>query len=164
MKNKTFLLGLLILIMSSCSVPAYLPSFDQIDVSERGSHIRLVHKTKSNIEGELISIDNNEIVVLVDDVEKCMTVPVSEVKRFSLRYAQPKNYDWTIPVFTLATLSHGWFLFLSAPVNLIVTISVTVAGENAFKYSDKNMTYDQLRMFSRFPQGIPPNIDIADIK
>ncbi len=157
-------MGLMILIMSSCSVPAYLPSYDQIDVSERGSYIRLVHKTKSNIKGELISIDNNEIIVLVEDVKKCMAVQVSDVKRFSLRYAQQKKYGWTIPVFTLATLSHGWYLFLSMPVNHIVTISVTVAGENAFKYSDKNMTYDQLRMFSRFPQGVPPNIDIAGIK
>jgi hypothetical protein len=26
------------------------------------------------------------------------------------------------------------------------------------------MTYDKLKMFARFPQGIPPDIDLASIK
>ena len=164
MKNKILFIGLLTLIISSCTSPRYLPSSDKIDVNEYGSYIKIVHKTASNIDGELIAIDSNKIIVLAEDTKKCMTVPISEVKRFSLRYAQPKHYGWTIPVFTLATIAHGWFLILTAPVNLIVTISVTAGGENAFKYSDKNMTYDKLKMFARFPQGIPTNIDIANVK
>jgi hypothetical protein len=52
----------------------------------------------------------------------------------------------------------------TAPINLIVTISITVSGETAFQYSDKNITYDILKMFARFPQGIPPNMDLASIK
>jgi hypothetical protein len=45
-----------------------------------------------------------------------------------------------------------------------VTISVTASGESAFQYSEKNMTFEKLKMFSRFPQGILPSIDIARIK
>lgn len=164
MKTNILFIGLLIFLFSSCTTPRYLPSSEQIDVNEYGSYIKITHKTASNIDGELIAIDSNEIVVLSEETKKCVTVPVTEVKHFTLRYAKPKHYGWTIPVFTLATIGHGYFLIFTAPVNLIVTISVTASGEKAFTYSDKDMTYDKLKMFARFPQGTPPNIDLASIK
>jgi len=164
MKTKIALIGLLIIFFSSCSSPRYLPSSDKIDVSEYGSYIKIIHKTAPNIDGELIAIDSNKIVVLTEETKKCMTVPVSEVKHFSLRYAKSKHYDWTIPLFVVLPFIHGAYSIFTMPIHLIVTISVTASGDNAFKYSDKKMTYDKLRMFARFPQGIPPNIDLASIK
>ena len=41
---------------------------------------------------------------------------------------------------------------------------MSVGGEMAFTYTEKDMTYEELRMFARFPQGIPPNVDIKDIR
>ena len=164
MKTNIALIGLLILFLSSCSSPRYLPSSDKIDVKEYGSYIELKHKTASNIDGELIAIGSNEIVLLTEKTKMCLVVPINEVKGFKLRYAKPKHYGWSIPLYTLATISHGFWLILTAPVNLIVTISVTASGENAFTYDDKDMTYDKLKMFARFPQGVPPNIDLASIK
>ena len=168
MKTNIALLGLLIVFLSSCSSPRYLPSSDKIDVNEYGSYLKLHHKTApyivGEIVGELIAIDSNNLILLTEETKTCMTVPVNEVKKFKLWYAKPKHYGWTIPVYTLATISHGWWLIFSAPVNLIVTISVTASGESAFTYSSKDMTYDKLKMFARFPQGIPPDIDLASIK
>lgn len=158
-------MGMFAVIISSCTSPRYLPSSDNIDVNQYGSYIEIITKgTYPNIDGELIAIDSNKIIVLTESTSKCSTVPTKDIQGFKLRYAKPKHYGWTIPVFTLATIGHGLFLILTAPVNLIVTISVTASGESAFKYSDKNMTYDKLKMFARFPQGIPTNIDIASIK
>ena len=164
MKNKIILTGLLAIIISSCTSPRYLPSSDKIDINQNGSYINIIPKTTANIDGELIAIDSNKIVVLSEATNKCMTVQINDVERFTLQYAEPKHYGWTIPVYTLATIGHGALLILTAPINLIVTASVTASGENAFQYSDKNMTYDKLKMFARFPQGIPPNIDLASIK
>jgi hypothetical protein len=39
-----------------------------------------------------------------------------------------------------------------------------VGGETAYTYSEKNMTFNSLKMFARFPQGIPVGIDLAAIK
>ncbi len=164
MKTNIALIGLLIIFFSSCKSPAYLPTSDKIDVNEYGSYIKIVHKTASNIDGELIAIDHNEIIVLTEETKECISVPVSEVERFKLKYAAPRKYGWTIPVFLVYPFIHGVFSVISMPIHLIVTIAVTVTGENDFTYSDKNMTYDDLRMFARFPQGIPPNVDLADIK
>jgi hypothetical protein len=41
---------------------------------------------------------------------------------------------------------------------------VTTSRENAFKCNQKNMTYEKLKMFARFPQGIPPTISLTNIK
>jgi len=164
MKNEILLIGLLVIIISSCTSPKYLPSSDKIDVNQNGSYIKVDLKTTENTDGELIAIDSNIIVVLSETTNKCITVPINDIKGFKLQYAKPKHYGWTIPVYTSATIAHGYLSLVTYPVNLIVTISVTVLGEKAFKYNDKNMTYDKLKMFARFPQGIPPNIDLASIK
>jgi hypothetical protein len=164
MKTNIALIGLLIIFFISCTSPSYLPSSDKIDVNEYGSYIKISHKTAPNIDGELIAIDSNKIVVLTEETKKCITVSLSEVEHFSLRYAKSKDYGWTIPLFVVLPFFHGLFSIFSMPIHLIVTISVTASGEYVFKYSDKNITYEKLRMFARFPQGIPPNINIASIK
>ena len=164
MRTKIILTGLLAILISSCTSSRYLPSMDKIDVNQYGSYIKINRKTTANIDGELIAIDNNKIVILTKTTKICVTVPLNDVNHFNLRYAKPKHYGWTIPVFTLATIAHGFGFILTAPLNLIVTISVTATGRLAFKYNDKNMTYDKLKMFARFPQGIPPDIDLASIK
>ena len=164
MKTKIILTGLIAIIISSCTSPRYLPSSDKIDVNQYGSYININRKTTSNVDGELIAIDSNKIVILLETTNKCMTVPINDVKRFKLQYAKPKHYGWTIPLGIVLPFIHGLYSVFTLPIHLIVTISVTSSGERAFQYSDKNMTYDKLRMFARFPQGIPPNIDLASIK
>jgi hypothetical protein len=158
-------LGLLIIFFSGCSSSRYyLPSSDKIDVNEYGSYIRIRQKTPPSVSGELIAIDSNKIVVLTEETKICTTVLVNDVEHFTLRYAKQKNYGWTVPLYMLATLTHGFFAIYTLPASVIVTVSVSILDDNSFKYTDKNMTYDKLGMFARFPQGIPPNIDLASIK
>jgi hypothetical protein len=164
MKIKIFLLGLFVAIGSSCSSPNYLPTSKTIDVNVHGSFIKVFNRNGPNISGELIAIDTSEIVVLQAKTKKCVAVPISDVKKFKLRYAKPKKYWWTIPVYTFSTISHGFWLVISAPINIIVTTSVSANGNNAYRYSNKHITYEELQMFARFPQGIPENIDMDYIE
>ncbi len=164
MKTKISLLFVLIGLLFSCSVPQYLPPSQQIDVNRYGSHIKLFQKNGKRVSGELIAVDHQSVVVLVESTKNCITVPINQIYRFKLRYARPAHYGWSIPLFTLSTISHGFFLIITAPLNLILTISVTVGGENAFTYSQKDMSYEKLIMFARFPQGIPSNVDLANIR
>lgn len=170
MKTKLILIVLLAISMSSCKTPAYLPSSDMIDVNQNGSYIKVFRNSAENIEasaivkGELIAIDSNNIVVLSGKTNNCIVVPMYDVKRFEVQYAKSKNYAWTIPAFSLASFAHGFLGLITIPVNLIVTLAVTSSGENAFVYHSKNMTYEKMKMFARFPQGIPPNIELESIK
>ena len=151
-------------ILGSCSSPIYLPSSEKININEHGSLIRINSQTKSFIEGELISIDSNNIIILSEKKNQCEIVSLKNVNRFKLRYAKPKHYGWTIPTTIILPVIHGVYSLLTFPVNLIVSISVTASGENAFTYNNKNITIDKLKMFARFPQGLPSNIDLASIK
>jgi hypothetical protein len=137
-------------------------------VNEYGSYIAIRSRKGGLVAGELIAIDSTHIVVLPDPKRKipqpCVSFPVNNVRQFTVQYAKNKNYSLTIPLYTLATLGHGFFSILTAPVNVIVTGAVTASAKNEFRYRKKQITFKELPMFARFPQGIPPNIDIASIK
>ena len=164
MKTKLLFAVIILLLAFSCSSPKYLPSSDKIDINEFGSYIKISMKEGGKIDGELIAIDSSQIVILSAKKKKCLVISIDDIKRFTLQYAQSKQYGWTIPVFLLSTISHGFFSIFTVPVNLIVTISTTSSGNSAFKYKSKSMNYEKLRMFARFPQGIPLNIPIDSIQ
>lgn len=152
------------LLFSNCTFPKYLPYAEGVGTNEYGSYINIILPHGDVVEGELIAIDSSNIVVLIEESRSCTTLSLSEVKKFRLRYAKSRNYGWSIPVFTLSTLSHGVGAGITLPLNLIVTIVITATGQSAFQYNQKNMTYDKMRMYARFPQGIPRNVSIQSIE
>jgi small nuclear ribonucleoprotein (snRNP)-like protein len=167
MKYKLILLGILLtFVISSCTAPKYLPKVKEIDVNPFGSYISINLLTGPNIKGELIAVDNNQLVVLTDssNLRTALVIPINFVKNYKLQYAKPTNYSMMIPLYTSATIGHGYFLIFTAPLNLIVTTLVTTGGKTAFQYTNNEITYETLKMFARFPQGIPPNIDLANIE
>lgn len=171
MKNKRILLAIFIVLLGSCSTPQYLPKVEEIDVNQYGSFIRIELKQGGYIEGEFIAVDSNKLCVLYEREQNdsvmpkiCVFIPISAVESFTLQYAQTPHYGWTIPVLGLLTASSGINAVFTAPITLIVTVSVTVSGEKSFKYSEDEMTFEKLKMFARFPQGIPPSILLESIK
>jgi hypothetical protein len=165
MKTKLYLIGIITLLIGGCAATGHLPTSDKIDVFEYGSFITIAHKkSDQKLRGELIALDSNTMVVLSSETRKCVSIPVSEVRKFSLRYASPKSYGWTIPALSLLSLSHGYWSVFTIPINLIVTIAVETESRKSFRYDNENMTYEDLKMFARFPQGIPPGIALDSIK
>jgi hypothetical protein len=167
MKTSLMMAGLLsALFLCSCSPAIYLSKPENIDVNRYGSYIKVVRTAGANIKGELIAVDSTKLVIL-ETLSKGIVlsfVPVGEIKRFKLRYAKPRNYGWSIPVFAAATISHGWFAIISLPVNIMVTSIVTATGATAFTSKNRDISYRDLSMFARFPQGIPPGIDLSTLK
>jgi hypothetical protein len=163
MKKIKLTIFILIIIAGGCTSPYYLPSVEKLDVNQYGSWIEMKSNNGVYYHGELIAIDSVDIFILTD--QKMLIVqPIKTMKNFKLRYAKPKHYGWTIPVFTLSTISHGIWLGYTAPVNLLVTIAVTVSGENAYTYNNQDMTFEKLKMFARFPGGIPLNVNLDDLQ
>ncbi len=184
MKTKLFIIALLVILAGSCKIvsPTYLPADNMIGVNAHGSYIKVTTQKKESdkkgdkkgdkkskittniIKGELIAIDTNSISLLTDITKQYTVFPLSEIKKFTVQYAQPKHYEAAIALFPLITAAHGVYALITLPLNLIVTIAVTSSGHHAFEYNHDNMTYDKLRMFARFPQGIPPNVDTASLQ
>lgn len=167
MEHKFIILGIILALLSNgCKAPAYLPEAEEIGVNEFGSYIIVDLNKGSDIEGELITIDKETLNVLTKekDINQLQTIEISDIKSFKLMYAQPKKYGWTIPASALVTVSHGLLAAFTAPANIIVTSIITSHGANAFTYSEKDMSFEKLKMFARFPQGLPTNIKVTDIK
>lgn len=167
MEPRLIILGIVFAILStSCKAPAYLPEAEEIDINEFGSHISVNLIAGSDIEGELITIDKDTLNVLTreKDITQLRSISIADVKSFKLMYAQSENYAWTIPVSALVTLSHGYFSVITAPVNIIVTSIVTARAANAFTYNEKTMSWEDLKMFARFPQGFPTNVRVAELR
>ncbi len=168
MKTKIIIIAFFLgcILLSSCANLKYLPNPDEIDTNEYGSYIDVTKNKGSDVKGELIAIDSLNVVVLTNTKysKEAVRIPMKEVYGFSIRYAQTTHYGWSIPIFTLFTATHGVFILLTGPVNLISTILVTTSGENAYKFKDSDLNFNDFKMYARFPQGIPPNIDISTIK
>lgn len=166
MACKFIILGMALALLSgSCKAPAYLPETEEIGSHEFGSYISIEVPDEGAIEGELIAINDEAFMVLDKEGDhQLQSIPIADIKSFKLLYAQPENYGWTIPVSVLVTASHGIFAVFTAPVNIIVTSVVTARGRNAFTYNDGDISTEDLKMFARFPQGIPPGIETANLK
>jgi len=169
MKTKILNISIALLFLQSCSAPSYIPKSEELDINPYGSFIVVYQKNSPTIKGELISIDDEYLIVLIDvDPEKKNTlaieIPLKNVQSFTLTYAQPENYSWSIFTHTLLCLTHGLYSIISFPINLVVTTSLTAGGALSYRYSEKEMTFEKLKMFARFPQGIPATVKIDDIK
>ncbi|MEP7197658.1 MAG: hypothetical protein ABI851_14155 [Saprospiraceae bacterium] len=165
MKNIRLLTGLVtIILFSACLSPKYLPSSDKIDINRYGSYVKLVTYKTPIIKGELIAIDNNNIIVLTRHNKISISIPVKEVKRFSLLYAKPKQYWWSIPPVVALPFIHGYFSVASVPLHLITTMAVNLSSKSDFMYNSMDISYEKLKMFARYPQGIPPGIELKSIK
>ena len=167
MINKFTYAILVVLTFSACYSPNYILDTEYIDVGVHGSYIKVYDgKERRTIKGEVISVDEREMIVLEKNSYKTIVhkIQKEDIKYFRLKYAKSSDYSWTIPVYALATLSHGWFLVITLPINLIVTISVTASGPKSLSYTDKTIKYEELNMFARFPQGLPENVYIGDLR
>ncbi len=161
MKNKILVFPILFLILSGgCSAPGYIPEAELIDVNQYGSYIDIMTLRGKTFDGELIAVDDLEVTILAESGPPdgtVLSIAIADIDVYHLHYAQPVGYAWTIPVFSLFTITHGWFLVLTFPANLITTIAVSAGGSTAFRYSDSDISLQDLKMFARFPQGIPKN-------
>lgn len=171
MKTKFLLSFIIAVVLSSCKYPEYLASVENIDVNPHGAMIiAYINNSIRQVRGELIACDREKLIVLTDSIHaknegrEIVKLSWHEVRKFRLQFAKPKNYVWSMPVYTLATVSHGFFAVFTAPANLAATITVNNSGIQAFSYDKGEISIEDISMFARYPQGIPPGIDTVSIR
>lgn len=170
MKTNTLLILIsLLLLLSACVSPAYLPSRHEVETATHGSFIEVYQKNGRSMEGELLAVYEESIIVLAETYNaKKRRIPVfvtiSDIRQYSLRYARPVHYGGFIPLAAILPFINGVFFIFTFPLHMMVTIPVTITGETDYKYTNKTLTYGELKMFARFPQGIPPNVELNAIQ
>jgi hypothetical protein len=122
-------------------------------------------KRDSTIAGELIAAGADTVWILPDE-GRVTAVATSTVNH--ARLAVYGSGAGAIAGYTalgiVATLSNGAFLLLTAPTWLI-TGSVAAASESRAPLRDAPpLMWGDLAAYARFPQGLPPGIDLAEIR
>jgi hypothetical protein len=115
------------------------------------------------LRGELISIEADSLLVLDDLV--LVSLPLACVSKADLTgYAASSGIaSWTV-LGTLSTASHGFLLLLSAPVWLVAGISASAAETHAPHFKHPPSSWEALRPFARFPQGMPPGLSRTSLR
>lgn len=172
MKNSIFFM-IIVIALSSCNSMRYanLPKVKDIDTDYNGSFVNIFLKkegkinNKRHVKGELIAVDSTKMIVLTVKRKKVepIEIDVKNIKSFRLYYAKKPNYDLTA-LLPVSTISHGFYLVLTLPVNLIGVIYINESAQKDFRYTQHTISIEELKMFARFPQGLPPNVKLEALK
>jgi len=115
----------------------------------------------TDVEGELIAVDPDTVFVM--SRTGLVAVPKAAVRRATL-VAYDAQWGglagWAV-LGTLSTVSNGGFLILTAPLWIIVSTSATASRSRApmVELGEKGDRWEKLRLYARFPQGMPPGLD-----
>lgn len=155
---------------TSCSrrIPL-VNSYEKYHQSPYGSYIEVKIQgvqDKFYAKGELIFADNKKIIVRSFDKPNTINpYALKDVISYKLYYAKNDQEDysaWTV-LNNLSTISHGFFLILTLPINAIVGGHVNTSKDAEFRYSEKELPMDQLYKFARFPKRLPAGITLNNL-
>jgi hypothetical protein len=176
MKSNHFIILILIILglsaMYSCKGPEGLPLPAALPFEVNGAHIQIENLSRQYTRGELIATNEQGVYVLMqldNDEEQwggkeLKLLPWNEIKAYTLHYAKGKDQNWRILVYTLGTLSHGFFAVFTLPINLIATSVAASNFVNEYALRDSELPRNDLWKYARFPQGIPEGVALGDIR
>ena len=162
------------LLFSSCLVNKTVPLTKDIDKWPYGAQVAIKYSANTKItrhsegmylKGELIAVGNDSAYILTYPPSAIVAIGKKELNTmivaFSLTSDAPGKYGGWTALLCLSTLAHGYFLIFTLPINLIVGANIAVsAAQSTFAvlYPD-GVSWDDLKKFSRFPQGIPEGVN-----
>lgn len=133
-----------------------------------GGFVEINTKNNKKFNGELISVQAEMIVVLNWKTSEVESISLKDVGSIYLRIANGLNYHSASILLNLTTLSHGFFFIYTFPINMLTTRIIASSRHAGYtkkikKEPGKN-DLEILKKYSRFPQGIPPEVALSDIK
>lgn len=167
-----FMLAILLSGCASTTAPrGWLPSAREAQQEAHGAWISLEYDTGSFgmvAEGEFIAVGRKSLFMLIQHVNQdtLIAIPLGQVKRGRLTTYGSKHGGlavWTV-LGSLSTGSHGVGAILSFPVWIISGSLATAAQSYAPIEKFPVSTWDELRKFARFPQGLPEGLDQRTLK
>lgn len=165
------LLLVLLLFFSGCAnvkaPSSYLEYADSKRTDVYGSWINVImpsaKKDSITQSGELIAVSFDSIYVM----NTTFTVlPINKInKAILINYdSDYREMSGLVALGSLATISNGWFLVFTLPIWVIGgTISTSNRSyEPILEFPEKS--FSEFEHYSRFPNGLPANIDRNKIK
>jgi len=161
-----------LLLVAGCAVnPAphgYLPSPKEAPSDVYGGWIALTMaagKHDSTVAGELIAVRGDSVWVLPDS-GPVVAVPTSTVKHG--RVARYNSEAGAIAGFTalgvVSTISNGFLAGFTMPLWVITGIVASSNESRAPLRDVPPLVWANLAAYARFAQGLPPGIDLGEIR
>jgi hypothetical protein len=116
--------------------------------------------------GELIAVDDKKVVIrTIGNNESVRPFALKDIIYYKLYYAnnEKENYRPGNILLSTSLLSHGFFTFLTVPINALVIASVDSNKINEFSYTKKDLPISKMSQFARYPQGLPPHINLSNL-
>lgn len=178
--NKIFIVFTLFscLIITGCAAthaPSnWLPETEKYPENAFGGWMTIITSDETNTGkerffqygGEFISQDEDNVYILYDTV---YIIPKINIKTVSLELVEKSTTGfglWTLGG-TVATISNGKFLIITAPLWLIAGTEAAVGESTRDLYESDNpdiLFWNNVMKFARFPQGIPKNLKLSGLK
>ena len=152
----------LVVATSACAAnPAprgWLPKAQDVPRWSRGHWIVIEHTHGGGtvVEGELIAMNEREIHVLTTIGLRALPVPHARRATLALYRSEGgrtfgKGFLWS--------LTHGWLL----PFTIVPWIALSIGEDGAPILRHPPRPLGSFRPFARFPQGLPPGLEPADL-
>ncbi|MBK8081309.1 MAG: hypothetical protein IPK25_14130 [Saprospiraceae bacterium] len=160
------------LCLLGCTNKLVAPLYTEMGIDPYGSTIKVKYytsgKKQSTLKGEILAIQNDSLFILTNRGQSVTFYAIEKISKhdiinYFVFYAK-LNSNHGYAVSTALALTHGIFLPMSLIVNAIGIASINVSQDQYYALSRKNLAFEQLYNFSRFPQGIPDGIDLQKIK
>lgn len=168
MSSKSILTILLLtlLLFQGCKLPKYLPTYYEFNKSPYGCYIKAKrHGHLGEITGELLLCDETDIYVLRTDLigNPVHKFEKSSIKKWKVSFYKSSNIRAKfIPAVSIPTIAHGLIGIGSLPITLIA--SSIIYNRANFQENSRSMSLDDLRKYTRFPNGTQQDVDIYLVK
>jgi hypothetical protein len=169
--TRGVMLAPLFLAVACAGNPApegFLPSPAQAPQDVYGAWIQVTlsaGRHDSTIAGELIAARTDTVWILPDS-GGVVAVPTSTVKQG--RVARYTSQAGAVAGFAtlgvVSTISNGFLLGITAPLWIITGIVASSNETRAPLRSVPPLAWADVAAYARFPQGLPPGIDFAEIR
>ncbi len=115
------------------------------------------------LRGEFLAVDNDSLYVLsgvAGTGDPVIGVSLDVVKKAKIASFDPQtgNASAWVLTGTLSTLSHGLGAALTMPLWIIMGSAMAGSHSRTPLENYPNLTWDELRMYARFPQGAPSGL------
>jgi len=168
-------IGTVATLLGGCGVTrapdGWLPDPPGLERQAYGGWLHLeIPNGKEIIEegGEFIGV-RDTVVYLLDAKRGVLMIPMSTITFASVDFHDKetgKFAGWTVAG-SLSTVTHGFWLILSFPAwilfGTISTVGVSHLGSEEESNPDQAW-WQKVTKFARFPQGLPPSLDVKSLR
>jgi hypothetical protein len=161
---KNLLVILVLISCCSCGTYSYLPKPSRTADYVFGSTMEVRVGKGGLLKGEFLGLRGDTAYIKADHIYK---MPMSDIHHARILFARTSETPapliaWA-SVLPLSVIAHGYFAFLTLPLNLLVCIPVGCTASTsvyAVEYPS-HLSREELPKFARFPQGIPDQLTMA---